>query len=220
MNRLHLQDIRKSYGSLEVLKGITLDIYAGQITVVTGASGAGKTTLLQIMGTLDKPDSGQVLYDDLEVTKLPDKKLSAFRGKHIGFIFQSHQLLPEFTALENVMLPALLAGSKRKPAADKARELLEILGLRDRMDHKPSAMSGGERQRVAVARALIGNPDLVFADEPTGSLDSRNRDEISKLFIELNERLQQGFVIVTHDPELASIGNAVIHMKDGLILPS
>lgn len=219
MNTLHLRDIRKSYGSLEVLKGITLDISVGQITVITGASGAGKTTLLQIMGTLDKPDAGSVLYDDLDVTALSDRKLSAFRGNHIGFIFQSHQLLPEFTALENVMLPALLAGRKRKVAASKARELLGILGLTGRLEHKPASMSGGERQRVAVARALICGPDLVFADEPTGSLDSHNRDEICRLFLELQEKLGQGFVIVTHDPELASIGTSVINMKDGLILP-
>lgn len=219
MENLHLRDIRKSYGSLEVLKGITLTLPARGIVTITGASGAGKTTLLQIMGTLDVPDSGSVLYDDLDVTALRDKKLSFFRGRHIGFIFQTHQLLPEFTAQENVMLPALIAGQKRSRAAERARDLLSILGLEERLRHKPSAMSGGERQRVAVARALVNEPDIVFADEPTGSLDSRNRDEICRVFQDLHERLGQGFVIVTHDPELASIGHQVIHMKDGLIQP-
>ncbi len=219
MENFHLRDIRKSYGSLEVLKGITLTLPARGIVTITGASGAGKTTLLQIMGTLDVPDSGSVLYDDLDVTALRDKKLSSFRGRHIGFIFQTHQLLPEFTAQENVMLPALIAGQKRSRAAERARDLLSILGLEERLRHKPSAMSGGERQRVAVARALVNEPDIVFADEPTGSLDSRNRDEICRVFQDLHERLGQGFVIVTHDPELASIGQQVIHMKDGLIQP-
>lgn len=219
MENLHLRDIRKSYGSLEVLKGITLTLPARGIVTITGASGAGKTTLLQIMGTLDTPDTGSVLYDDLDVTALRDKKLSSFRGRHIGFIFQTHQLLPEFTAQENVMLPALIAGQKRSRAAERARDLLSILGLEERLRHKPAAMSGGERQRVAVARALVNEPDIVFADEPTGSLDSRNRDEICRVFQDLHERLGQGFVIVTHDPELASIGHQVIHMKDGLIQP-
>lgn len=217
MENLHLRDIRKSYGSLEVLKGITLTLPARGIVTITGASGAGKTTLLQIMGTLDTPDTGSVLYDDLDVTALRDKKLSSFRGSHIGFIFQTHQLLPEFTAQENVMLPALIAGQRRSRAAERARELLSILGLEERLHHKPAAMSGGERQRVAVARALVNEPDIVFADEPTGSLDSRNRDEICRLFQDLHERLGQGFVIVTHDPDLASVGHQVIHMKDGLI---
>lgn len=219
MENLHLRDIRKSYGPLEVLKGITLTLPARGIVTITGASGAGKTTLLQIMGTLDTPDTGAVLYDDLDVTTLRDKRLSSFRGSHIGFIFQTHQLLPEFTAQENVMLPALIAGQKRSRAAERARELLSMLGLEERLRHKPAAMSGGERQRVAVARALVNEPDIVFADEPTGSLDSRNRDEICRVFQDLHERLGQGFVIVTHDPELASIGHQVIHMKDGLIQP-
>ena len=217
MENIELRDIHKSYGQVEVLKGISLTVPARSIVTVTGASGAGKTTLLQIMGTLDTPDFGTVLYDDIDVTALRDKRLSSFRGRHVGFIFQTHQLLPEFTAQENVMLPALIAGAKRSRAAGRAAELLELLGLRDRLRHKPSAMSGGERQRVAVARALINDPDIVFADEPTGSLDSRNRDEICRLFQDLHERIGQGFVIVTHDPDLASIGHQVLHIKDGLM---
>lgn len=217
MENLELRDIRKSYGQVEVLKGISLKVSARSIVTVTGASGAGKTTLLQIMGTLDTPDCGSVLYDDIDVTALRDKRLSSFRGRHIGFIFQTHQLLPEFTAQENVMLPALIAGTKRSRAAGRASELLGLLGLGERLRHKPSAMSGGERQRVAVARALINDPDIVFADEPTGSLDSRNRDEICRLFQDLHERIGQGFVIVTHDPDLASIGHQVLHIKDGLM---
>ena len=217
MENIELRDIHKSYGQVEVLKGISLTVPARSIVTVTGASGAGKTTLLQIMGTLDTPDFGTVLYDDIDVTALRDKRLSSFRGRHVGFIFQTHQLLPEFTAQENVMLPALIAGTKRSRAAGRAAELLELLGLRDRLPHKPSAMSGGERQRVAVARALINDPDIVFADEPTGSLDSRNRDEICRLFQDLHERIGQGFVIVTHDPDLASIGHQVLHIKDGLM---
>lgn len=217
MKALHLHGIRKSFGTLEVLKGITVTIPADRIVTITGASGAGKTTLLQIMGTLDTPDSGALLYDDIDVGAMRDKKLAEFRGRHIGFVFQSHQLLPEFTALENVMLPALIAGEKRSAAEARARELLDTLGLAERVSHKPAAMSGGERQRVAVARALVNKPDIVFADEPTGSLDSHNRDEISRLFRMLHEHTGQGFVIVTHDPELATAGHTVIHMKDGLI---
>lgn len=217
MNTIRLQNIHKSFGSLEVLKGIDLELPADRIVTVTGASGAGKTTLLQIMGTLDTPDVGNVSYDDLDVTSLSDKRLSTFRCRHIGFIFQQHQLLPEFNARENVMLPALLAGTTRREAAARADELLGLLGLADRATHKPAAMSGGEQQRVAVARALVNKPDIVFADEPTGSLDSHNRDEICRLFLNLHEQLRQGFVIVTHDPELAAIGHQIIHIKDGLL---
>jgi len=217
MKTLQLRDIHKSFGTVEVLKGISMSLPAGELVAITGASGAGKTTLLQIMGTIERPDAGSVLYDDIDVTTLKDKKLSAFRGRHIGFVFQSHQLLPEFNALENVMLPALIAGVRRGDAARRAGELLKILGLGQRMYHKPSALSGGESQRVAVARALVNNPGIVFADEPTGSLDSQNRDEICQLFTSLHESMGQGFVIVTHDETLASIGHTVIHMKDGLL---
>ncbi len=214
MTTIRLEDIHKSYGRLEVLRGISLEIRSGQITSIVGPSGAGKTTLLQIMGTLDNPDSGRVLYDDLDVTILSDKRLSAFRNRHIGFVFQFHQLLPEFTALENVMLPALIGG--RAEAETRAAMLLDSLGVSERAHHKPAALSGGEKQRVAVARALVNNPDIVFADEPTGSLDSRNRDEMQQLFLDLRQRFGQGFVIVTHDPELASAGERIIHMRDGL----
>ncbi len=216
MTTIRLEDIHKSYGRLEVLRGISLEIRSGQITSIVGPSGAGKTTLLQIMGTLDNPDSGRVLYDDLDVTILSDKRLSAFRNRHIGFVFQFHQLLPEFTALENVMLPALIGGSRRAEAETRAAMLLDSLGVSERAHHKPAALSGGEKQRVAVARALVNNPDIVFADEPTGSLDSRNRDEMQQLFLDLRQRFGQGFVIVTHDPELASAGERIIHMRDGL----
>lgn len=217
MDKLVLHGVRKSFGTLEVLKGITLELPANKIITITGASGSGKTTLLQIMGTLDTPDAGRVLYDDKDVTAMSDRQLSAFRGRNIGFVFQSHQLLPEFNALENVMLPALIAGTGRKSASLRANELLDMLGLSDRLRHKPSALSGGERQRVAVARALVNNPSLVFADEPTGSLDSHNRDEIIRLILDLHASLSQGFVIVTHDSELASIGHTVLHIKDGMI---
>lgn len=216
MTTIRLEDIHKSYGRLEVLRGISLEIRSGQITSIVGPSGAGKTTLLQIMGTLDNPDSGRVLYDDLDVTILSDKRLSAFRNRHIGFVFQFHQLLPEFTALENVMLPALIGGSRRAETETRAAMLLDSLGVSERAHHKPAALSGGEKQRVAVARALVNNPDIVFADEPTGSLDSRNRDEMQQLFLDLRQRFGQGFVIVTHDPELASAGERIIHMRDGL----
>ncbi len=214
---IELTDIHKSYDHLHVLNGISLEINEGEIMAIVGPSGAGKTTLLQIAGTLDLPDSGAVKYRGVEVTKLSDKKLSSFRNLNIGFVFQFHQLLPEFTALENVMLPALIAGANRKDASKKAKELLDVLGLDNRMTHYPPELSGGERQRVAVARALINDPDVVFADEPTGSLDSKNREEIQQMFVELQKRFGQTFVIVTHDASLAEIADRVVIMKDGNI---
>ena len=217
MKQLVIKDIHKSFGELEVLRGISLDINPDEITAIVGASGAGKTTLLQIIGTLMKPDSGQVLYDGTEVTRLKDRQLSAFRCNHIGFVFQFHQLLPEFTALENVMLPALIAGTSRHDAERRAAELLASLDVADRATHRPTALSGGERQRVAVARALVNNPDIVLADEPTGSLDTRNRDEIIRIFRTLQERLGRGFVVVTHDLGFASIASRVITMTDGMV---
>lgn len=217
MKQLVLTDIHKSFGTLEVLKGINLTIDPAEITAIVGSSGAGKTTLLQVMGTLMRPDSGSVLYDGVDVTRLSDRRLSEFRCLHVGFVFQFHQLLPEFTALENVMLPALIAGAGRRDASRRAGELLEALDIAPRADHKPSALSGGERQRVAVARALINNPDIVLADEPTGSLDTRNRDEILALFTGLRDRLGRGFVIVTHDPAFASMATRVIRLSDGAI---
>lgn len=217
MTLLRLENIKKSFGNLEVLRDISLELKSGEITSIVGPSGAGKTTLLQIMGTLDTPDSGRVLYDEFDVTRLPDKKLAEFRNRHIGFVFQFHQLLPEFTAQENVMLPALIGGAGKSEAAARAVELLNTLGVGERLHHKPSALSGGEKQRVAVARALINNPDIVFADEPTGSLDSRNRDEIQQLFLDLRVRFEQTFVIVTHDPELARAADRIIELRDGLV---
>ena len=213
-----LQGITKSFGSLQVLKGIDLTINKGEVISIVGPSGAGKTTLLQIMGTLDKADTGTVTIDGVEVNKLGERKLSAFRNLHIGFVFQFHQLLPEFTALENVMIPALIAGTSSKEAEKRAKEMLELLGLADRADHKPNELSGGEKQRVAVARALINRPSVIFADEPSGSLDTKNKEELHRLFFELRDKLQQTFVIVTHDEGLASLTDRTIHMVDGCIV--
>ncbi len=214
---IEINDIWKSYGSLTVLSGVSLKIEEGQTVAVVGPSGAGKTTLLQIAGTLDRPDRGSVRYDGIELTAMNDRKLSEFRNRNIGFVFQFHQLLPEFTAQENVALPALIAGESRKHSMQEAKRLLEMLGLGDRLHHKPGEMSGGERQRTAIARALINKPEVVLADEPTGSLDSRNRDEIQHIFTRLRDELGQTFVMVTHDPTLALIADRVVTMADGRI---
>ena len=214
---IKIRNIKKSFGNLEVLKGIDLDIEKGKIVSIVGASGAGKTTLLQIMGTLDKADSGSVIIDGIDVVKLSDAKRSAFRNKHMGFVFQFHQLLPEFTALENVMMPALIGGTSRREAKKRAEELLAFMGLSDRASHKPNELSGGEKQRIAVARALVNKPDVVFADEPSGSLDTQNKQELHKLFFDLRDRMGQTFVIVTHDEQLADLADRKICMQDGRI---
>ncbi len=214
---IELEGITKSFGSLQVLKGIDLEIAKGEIVSIVGPSGAGKTTLLQIMGTLDKPDSGTVRFDGTLVSSLKEKELSAFRNRHIGFVFQFHQLLPEFTALENVMIPAFIAGISSKEAREKAMEILVFMGLADRAQHKPNELSGGEKQRVAVARALVNRPSVVLADEPSGSLDTHNKEELHRLFFDLRDKLGQTFVIVTHDEKLACITDRTIHMVDGNI---
>lgn len=215
---IQIRDIKKSFGNLEVLKGIDLDIERGKVVSIVGASGAGKTTLLQIMGTLDKADSGSVIIDGIDVMKLSDAKRSAFRNKHMGFVFQFHQLLPEFTALENVMMPALIGGTSRREAKKRAEELLAFMGLSDRASHKPNELSGGEKQRVAVARALVNKPDVVFADEPSGSLDTQNKQELHRLFFDLRDKMGQTFVIVTHDEQLANLADQKICMQDGVIV--
>lgn len=215
---IEIQGITKSFGELQVLKGINLIIYKGEVVSVVGPSGAGKTTLLQIMGTLDKADSGSVAINGIEVGNLKEKELSAFRNKQIGFVFQFHQLLPEFTALENVMIPALIGGMSSDKAMKKAKETLCFLGLAERASHKPAELSGGEKQRVAVARALINDPAVIFADEPSGSLDSKNKEELHQLFFDLRDKLGQTFVIVTHDEALAQLTDRTIHMVDGRIV--
>ena len=215
---IQLQGITKSFGSLQVLRGIDLNIDKGEIVSIVGPSGAGKTTLLQIMGTLDAPDSGTVTIDGTLVSRMKEKELSAFRNKHIGFVFQFHQLLPEFTALENVMIPAFIAGVGQKEATASALELLEFMGLTDRAGHKPNELSGGEKQRVAVARALINHPAVILADEPSGSLDTHNKEELHQLFFDLRNRFGQTFVIVTHDEGLAQITDRTVHMVDGEIV--
>ena len=214
---IKLEGITKSFGSLQVLKGIDLEINKGEIVSIVGPSGAGKTTLLQIMGTLDEPDGGVVQIDGTVVSRMKEKELSAFRNKNIGFVFQFHQLLPEFTALENVMIPALIAGVSSKEAHERAMKILDFMGLVDRASHKPNELSGGEKQRVAVARALINDPAVILADEPSGSLDTHNKEDLHQLFLDLRDRLGQTFVIVTHDEGLAKITDRTVHMVDGMI---
>lgn len=215
---IHLENITKSFGSLQVLRGIDLDVKKGEVVSIVGPSGAGKTTLLQIMGTLDVPDSGLVVIDGTPVGRMKERELSAFRNRHIGFVFQFHQLLPEFTALENVMIPALIAGQGKREAQDAAHEMLRLMGLTERASHKPNELSGGEKQRVAVARALINRPAVVLADEPSGSLDTHNKEELHRLFFDLRDRLGQTFVIVTHDESLAQLTDRTIHLKDGAVV--
>ena len=221
-NMIEVQDIHKSFGSLHVLRGVSLSVQQGEIVSIIGKSGAGKTTLLQIIGTLDRPDSGVVRIGGTDVLQLGEKELAAFRNKHIGFIFQFHQLLPEFTALENVMMPALIAAASGKgdsnQAEQRARQLLTELGLGDRLEHKPNELSGGEKQRVAAARAMMMQPDVILADEPSGSLDEANKHELHSLLLDLRKRFGQTIVIVTHDKELAAISDRIIELKDGQII--
>lgn len=214
---IELSGITKSFGTLQVLKGIDLLIGKGEIVSIVGPSGAGKTTLLQIMGTLDKADAGTVILNGTEVNRLKEKELSAFRNQQIGFVFQFHQLLPEFTALENVMIPAFISRASSGDAMKRAKETLDFLGLAERASHKPAELSGGEKQRVAVARALINSPAVILADEPSGSLDTRNKEELHQLFFDLRDKLGQTFVIVTHDETLAKLTDRTIHMVDGRI---
>jgi len=214
---IEIKGIKKSFGKLEVLKGIDLNIGKGEVVSIVGPSGAGKTTLLQIIGTLDCADCGSIIIDGTDVSKLNKKKLADFRNKHIGFVFQFHQLLPEFTAIENVMIPAFISGMSKKEAKKRAEELLAFLGLTERAEHKPNELSGGEKQRVAVARALVNNPAIILADEPSGSLDTKNKEELHQLFFELRDKFGQTFVIVTHDEQLASTTDRTIKMKDGML---
>lgn len=215
---IEIEGINKYYGKLHVLRDVSLTIDKGEIVSIVGKSGAGKTTLLQIMGTLDSPDSGVVKYDGVEVLKMRSRELSHFRNRNIGFVFQFHQLLPEFTTVENVAIPAMIGGTRQKEAMTRAMELLDFMGLGERAGNKPSQLSGGERQRAAVARALINKPSVIFADEPSGSLDSKNKQELHRLFFRLRDELQQTFVIVTHDESLAGDTDRIIHMKDGAIV--
>lgn len=214
---IKIENLTKKFGELEVLKGVSLTVNKGEVISIVGPSGAGKTTLLQLIGTLDKPTSGTIRFNGEDTGKMGSNKLATFRNRHIGFVFQFHQLLPEFTALENIIIPALIAGRKRKETEAEAMELLGIMGLKERAGHKPSEMSGGENQRVAVARALINRPDVILADEPSGSLDSHNKEELHRLFFDLRDKLGQTFIIVTHDEKLASYTDRTIRMVDGVI---
>ena len=217
---IEVKNIVKRYGTLEVLRHVDVRIEQGEVVSIVGRSGAGKTTLLQIIGTLDRPDEGTVCYDGVDVTTLSTSRLAQFRNRHIGFVFQFHQLLPEFTTLENVALPALIGGTARSEAMRRAQELLDYMGLKERLDHKPSELSGGERQRVAVARALVNKPTVVLADEPSGSLDTANKQELHRLFFDLRDEFKQTFVIVTHDEQLAAQADRTLHMNDGRIVTS
>lgn len=215
---LSAKNIHKSYGTLPILKGINFDLVEKEIVCITGASGAGKTTLLQIIGTLDSADQGTVTILGEDIAKLSDKKLALFRNNHLGFVFQFHQLLPEFSAVENVILPAILGGRRKKESIEKAKQLLDFLNIGHRLEHKPSELSGGEQQRVAVARALINDPDIIFADEPSGNLDSKNSEELHELFFKLRNEFGQSFVIVTHNKDLAAMADRTVEMKDGIIV--
>jgi len=217
MVMIQTEGITKSFGELQVLKGIDLTINKGEVVAIVGPSGAGKTTLLQIIGTLDSQDSGQLIVNGVDTSQLKEKELAAFRNRNIGFVFQFHQLLPEFTALENVMIPALIAQEKAFSAEKKAKEILDFLKLSDRMSHKPAELSGGEKQRVAVARSLINNPAVILADEPSGSLDTKNKEELHALFFDLRDQMKQTFVVVTHDEQLATKTDRIIHIRDGVV---
>ena len=217
---IRIENLTKQFGELQVLKGVSLEVKQGEVISIVGPSGAGKTTLLQLIGTLDKPTSGKIFFNDEELSRMNNKRLATFRNKHIGFVFQFHQLLPEFTALENVIIPALIAGRDRKEAEKEAMELLKIMNLEERAAHKPAEMSGGENQRIAVARALINHPDVILADEPSGSLDSKNKEELHKLFFDLRDKFGQTFIIVTHDETLATLTDRTIRMVDGTIAES
>lgn len=214
---IKIDNLTKRFGDLSVLKGVSLEVKRGEVISIVGPSGAGKTTLLQLIGTLDKPDSGNIYFDGEDLSRMNSKRLATFRNKHIGFVFQFHQLLPEFTALENIIIPALIAGRDRKDAEKEALDLLKMMKLEERAGHKPSEMSGGENQRIAVARALINHPDVVLADEPSGSLDSKNKEELHKLFFDLRDKFGQTFIIVTHDEALASFTDRTIRMVDGTV---
>ena len=214
---IRIENLTKRFGELQVLKGVSLEVERGEVISIVGPSGAGKTTLLQLIGTLDKPTDGKIFFNDEELPRMNNKRLATFRNRHIGFVFQFHQLLPEFTALENIIIPALIAGRDRKEAEKEAMELLKIMKLEERAGHKPAEMSGGENQRIAVARALINHPDVILADEPSGSLDSKNKEELHKLFFDLRDKFGQTFIIVTHDETLAALTDRTIRMVDGTI---